>query len=102
MGYYTDFDVQIEAEETKAKEIIMARIKEVSGYSSFQEIKWYACEENMRAVSGEFPDTKITVYGNGEDSDDLWVMYCFGGNVEKFMARIEITYPEPTIFKEGN
>lgn len=46
--------------------------KEDNGYISFDDIKWYSYENDMKKLSLEYPQLIFNVYGEGEDSNDRW------------------------------
>jgi hypothetical protein len=100
MGYDTTYTITVEPAQYNAA--VRQRIAEVSGYGDDVTdpdygftCKWYEHENDMRAVSAEFPFALITVMGAGEEQPDLWCMYCVNGVTEKVEA--EITYPPMTI-----
>ena len=89
MGYQTNFELSVDADIHEAVE---AAILEVSGYrfecGTLYEAKWYDHDEDMRAVSRRFPDRLITMYGQGEDHDDLWYAYFKNGKMQHCQAKI--------------
>ncbi len=88
MGYYTMF----EFENTPQR--VVDRLKEVSGYSFQDTCKWYDHEKHIAQVSREFPHVLITVYGEGEESGDLWKLYALNGEIQRYAATI--IYPDHT------
>lgn len=40
-----------------------------------EPIKWYENEEDMKKLSAVFPDVLFRLYGEGEESGDLWLCY---------------------------
>lgn len=60
--------------------------------------KWYEYREDILEISEECPGWLITVYGDGEDKNDLWVHYFYNGKDEKF--DIDIKYPQTTLLKK--
>lgn len=86
MGYYTDFDI------TSNNEEVQQRIKEVSDYDYFNDIKWYGYDKDMKQISLEFPDVILTLDGLGEEALDIWKAYYKNGKGFKTRAK--------TVFEE--
>lgn len=63
----------------------------VPGGDSEVYCRWYDWDKDMAALSLEYPDILFTLYGDGEDSDDLWCAYFLNG--KKQIAAAEIVYP---------
>lgn len=49
---------------------------------------WYDWEEDMALLSKRFPDVLFKLHGTGEDSEDLWDAYFFGGKVQVCPGKI--------------
>jgi len=113
MGYYTKFDMaakdaktgydvdpHIEAEIAKK---IWCDIWGCGLYrdwtpNCFEDIfgdttKWYDHEDDIIALSKEYPDIIFVLEGVGEEFPDAWRMWAHNGEWEKVHA--EITYPMP-------
>lgn len=56
------------------------------------DLSWYDHEEDMVKLSQQFPDILFILSGNGENAEDLWKKYFFGGLVQR--APAQITYEE--------
>lgn len=82
MGYYTDYDISNNSEE------VQQRIKEVSDYDYFNDIKWYSNEKDMKQVSLEFPDEVLILEGVGEEALDIWKAYYKNGKGFRTRAKI--------------
>jgi hypothetical protein len=54
--------------------------------------KWYEHDEDMTALSKQFPTVMFTLKGEGEESGDLWVAYYLGG--KSYRDNAEIVFPE--------
>ncbi len=99
MGYYTDYslsaqwrgDGEVSEEKIKA---LNAEVKKMNifdgydgygGYNSgwFVSAKWYDWEDDMLLLSSRFPEFLFTMEGHGEDSDDMWLEYFLGGQVQR-------------------
>lgn len=113
MGYYTDFTLKIDGPEEAIEAMRNSDYLSATDYGpllenfyeyrdgtySWGDIKWYEFEEDMTEISKRNPDLFFTLYGDGEQDDDLWVAYFYRGQSEKFDA--VITYPETTIEVEA-
>lgn len=54
-------------------DLVMEAIKEYTDIRYFQEeCRWENSEGDMQVVSSRFPKLLMSVFGDGEDSDDLW------------------------------
>lgn len=92
MGYYTRHDLSKNSEE------IIQALREQSGYEYLDDdIKWYNCREDMKAVSVKFPSDILHVKGEGEESGDIWQAWYVNG--KECYQRAEIMLPStPTEF----
>ena len=110
MPYYTNFTIAarnyppsnssnaVITDELAEK--IKRELEEISGYDfygSFTEgelytgdsISWYACDQDMHELSCRYPGVLFTVYGDGEESGDLWYTYLLNGQVQHDPVRLE-------------
>lgn len=98
MGYYTDYIVKFDADEDKM-DLIADQLSNIAGYKFYDEggaltlntAKWYDNEKDMKGLSAMHPDILFTVYGNGEESDDMWVAYYLNGVGKSAKAKIVYT-----------
>jgi len=105
VGYYSDFEVSVsglkgkdEAEwfEFKAKKAIQytfengfhCNIADGSGHFRITEAKWYDCDKDLLDLSLAFPHLLIEVYGQGEESGDVWKARYRNGEGEKATSTI--------------
>lgn len=51
----------------------------INDHFLFEDLKWYDFESDMIELSKKFPDIRFTLRGEGEDGDDRWIEYFFGG-----------------------
>ena len=73
-------------------DIIERMLKETLAYTPFNEpCSWYTHVDDMCKITKGFPETIIALYGDGEESGDLWVKYFLNGKVQREQA--EIIYP---------
>lgn len=101
MGYYTRYKLKV----SKEPEGLAERFNKTADYGeSFYEhlvsgnedsVKWYEHDENMRAVSKEYPDILFTLYGEGEESGDIWVKYYKNGKSQVANAQIKFDEFDP-------
>ena len=56
------------------------------------ECKWYEWENDMKRLSGDFPDILFTLEGEGEDSGDVWKAYFLGGKSQ--VCKAKLTFDE--------
>lgn len=61
-----------------------------------EPIKWYEYEKDLLEVSNKFQEEKIILYGEGEDSGDIWRAYFLNGKSERIEAKL--VFDDPTIF----
>lgn len=90
MGYYTKFTIE-------APQEVLLALEELSGYGylsdeGFVEGKWYKHREHCKQVSQQFSDVLITVHGEGEEAEDLWVAYYL--NEKEQMEKAIISYAD--------
>ena len=60
--------------------------------TSIGDYTWYSHEDNIKAISLEFPDVLFTLHGEGEEFGDIWNKYFLNGKMQ--MAKAEIIIPE--------
>lgn len=109
MGYYTYFNLDISyappltdvlsVVPDSVKQEVCDAIKELTEYIYFDtdgqpgdSYKWYEWESDMIQISEKFPWLLLTLWGDGEESDDKWVAYFVNGKVQH--AQASINYPE--------
>lgn len=116
MGYYTTYDLEVEATEVKvpihaydadgnpvtvykhsyyeASDFIK-EIEDLTGYSDNifgDSVKWYDHEKDMRTISRKYPEVTFILSGEGEESGDIWKKYFKNGRM--FVAKARIVFPE--------
>ncbi|MGQ5176965.1 hypothetical protein ACSQ7W_11750 [Bacillus halotolerans] len=93
MGYYTQYEVEVEKDLEKILEYINGE-ENANGFLEAvfngwaDELKWYGHEEDMREISRLFPDVLITLKGEGEESGDVWRKYFKNGKMQSCYAKI--------------
>jgi hypothetical protein len=82
MGYTTRYELH--TTPVTEQERVRARIAAFDRGDPFEEeCKWYDHEEHVRTVSAEIKDVIIRVDGQGEEADDVWVLYALNGSLVK-------------------
>src|SRR5688500_12222794 len=99
MGYLTLFNITYserrEEIRTYAHQLSDEQMKDPNGfcYSDDDCVKWYNYEKDMLFLSQQFPNVLMTVKGEGEDRDDVWIQYFKNGKCSKAKnAVITITF----------
>lgn len=59
-------------------------------FDTYDECKWYSFEEDMIALSKEFPNLIFHLHGEGENAGDLWEEHFMNGKVQYCPAEITI------------
>lgn len=120
MGYHTFFSLSYST--PKGEQLPAGRRAEVARYLSelvdeepcawgFEDVgehgaegyaKWYRedYDPKMLALSREFPDVLFTLYGDGEETDDLWYTYYLSGRMQEAVAEIRFPPFDPARLAE--
>ena len=104
MGYYTHFRIETEGEQPDTEKLESDFNRITDGYS-FMNIsddtrKWYDYDSNMTELSRLYPSTIFHVWGEGEDSGDIWHhVFCNGESKQVYAKTI---YPDIDIKSIGN
>lgn len=86
MGYLTTFSFNLingpeEQYDKLLKDIEeITGIKDVSEYESL-DAKWYDADKDLKQLSKKYPDITFSVWGDGEDSEDVWQQFWHAGEV---------------------
>jgi hypothetical protein len=91
MGYCTKFKLKIKNTSPETEEIIWTTIgtmDEANYALGGDDCKWYDYEEDMKALSKEFPDALFELSGEGEESGDIWNAYFKNGKWQRCPAKI--------------
>lgn len=91
MGYMTNYELTTD-DECDVKHI--AAVRAASGYTSLfdDECSWYDHEEVMREYSAKNPTVQFRLYGQDEESGDVWVKWFKAGEMQEWM--LEVNAPE--------
>ena len=111
MGYYTNYSLRFEPEESPDGFSDMQEIENFiadpalfSDYETVSDLlrtgccddtKWYYWEDDMRVLAHMFPNVLFILSGDGEDSGDVWEFRIKGDQSEYH----ELTMPP---FENGN
>lgn len=95
MGYYTRFELNVLYTQPD-QDRLEADFLEITEYElkalHDDTHKWYNYDADMITLSLRYPSTAFELYGEGEDSGDVWrTCYCNG---HKAGGGAEIVYPE--------
>ena len=96
MGYYTNYSLTLLSEvDEKMLPAIQKEIEEMNVFEDctgrdwhVYEIKWYDHDQDMAILSKKFPNVVFELYGQGEDSEDMWYAYYKNGFVQDCPAKI--------------
>ena len=47
------------------------------------EAKWYSWDNDMKALSKAYPDVIFELFGDGEETDDVWKAVIYRGKIEQ-------------------
>lgn len=111
MGYYSTFKIAIhdkdmnEIYNTKIVGDIFEELEESCGYNRLvfegvQDVKWYSHQEDMIAISLQYPEYTFFVERMGEDRTDYWHCYYRAGKQAAYQAKIEFTEFSEKDFKD--
>jgi hypothetical protein len=112
MGYYTTYELSTKGNKYKVSDIVSYMSKKYHSdsysYYAFQyefkdnikdestsdfelygeQCKWYEHDEEMIELSLRFPETVFCLYGEGEESGDIWYTYYKNGKTQYCPAKI--------------
>lgn len=103
MGYYTRYELSVDAPNYNDSEII-EQFREECEYANHalqkdgscsDECKWYDHEKELLAFSKKHPDCLFKLHGEGEESGDIWFKYIKNGKMQVARARIEYDEFDP-------
>jgi len=91
MGYYTTFKLEIIEGNDNVTDYAK-EIGECSGYGHLfdDQHKWYDCEDDMKKISLNHPNTVFKISGEGEESGDIWSRYFKNGKCQYVKAQIVV------------
>lgn len=97
MGYCTSYELSILGGHYELLERIIEKDDDMFyGLDLTGEpvdaVTWYPHENDMKAVSKEYPNHVFKLEGYGEDNGDIWVKYFKDGKMQE--CRAKITFDE--------
>lgn len=97
MGYYTNFTLNIDCVDDSQRSTLEREIEKMGVFEGGDiedgitaEAKWYDCDEDMLLLSSRFQDILFSLYGSGDNSDDIWLHYFKNGRA--MFNGIEVVY----------
>ena len=98
MGYYTRHELSIVSGNDNFTDYEQ-EITDSTNYSSlfYDSIKWYDCEKDMKDYSKKHPNVVFCIYGEGEESGDIWKAYFQNGKM--FRTKAVLQFEEFSIEK---
>jgi len=89
MGYYTTHELSI-VSGNDFKTDYEQEIRDLIDYQGLfdESTKWYDYEKDMRKYSKNYPSTVFCIYGEGEESGDIWKAYFQNGKMFKTKAKL--------------
>lgn len=111
MGYYTTFEISTKENKYPITDIVTYMQRKQKKYDWFypfeynfddyieddciedfelygEQAKWYEFDKEMKTLSRQFPDTVFCLYGEGEESRDVWYRYYKNGKLQYCPAKI--------------
>jgi hypothetical protein len=97
MGYYTKYNIKITGIDNANQAVKIARDYDLVDYVvsdtgtvliAFYEGKWYVWEKESVALTRNYPRILIKIYGEGEESGDIWKARIRNGECERVEAKI--------------
>ena len=97
MAYNTIYKLKIHKSDTNISEILSQVQKsdfdemfctlDEQGHTK-DSLKWYDHEDDLIKLSLLFPDIVFDLYGEGDESGDIWHKYFLNGKVQRCFAKI--------------
>lgn len=90
MGYYTNYELEVDQEVLGDLDTEMKSATEYEGWheGKLYSVKWYSHEDDMRLLSAKYKGVLFTLRGEGEGSGDIWVKYFRDGKMQEARAKI--------------
>ena len=107
MGYYTCYTLEWEPKDQAVEEYIRQQQEENDEFAYGIEpngemadsVKWYDHEDDIKALSKQFPEIVFTLSGEGEEAGDVWKKYFKDGKVQVAQAEIVVAPFDPKKLK---
>lgn len=98
MGYYTRFTLSTRPNEAwdEVEKYVGENYTENDYLPAIisddgETYKWYGHMDDVKELSTHFPDVVFVLYGEGEESGDLWYKYFKNGKVQECPG--SVTFP---------
>ncbi len=105
MSYYTNYEVSVTGfKDFKEAYTALQEFKEIVVHGiydetlcdnefefSISEASWYDNEDDCLRFSKKYPNTTITVHGDGEENGDIWKARYRNGEFERI--KLEVVLP---------
>lgn len=97
MGYYTQYTLSVYEGDETISEILAVETEETFAglrYAINDEggcvdgVKWYDHDDDVTALSKRNPGVVFKLYGEGEESGDVWTQYFKDGKTQYCPAQI--------------
>lgn len=95
MGYYTKYDIKITGFDDVNQAVKIAKEYDLRDYdisytelTAFYEGKWYEWESESINITRNYPNILIEIYGEGEESGDIWKARVRDGQCERIKGKI--------------
>lgn len=92
MGYYTDYTLSLSNVSDNEAEALQNSIVnmgfETRSNNFWCNDTWYNHDEDMLSLSSLFPKVLFDLFGDGEDTGDIWHTYYKGGKMQHCPAKI--------------
>lgn len=95
MGYYTRYHIDSKTDgvtREQAEQLALAVVEPHYGNPFDDSCKWYDHDEHMKEVSEKNPDIVFELFGEGEESGDIWYKYYKNG--KKQVCQGKVTFEE--------
>lgn len=97
MGYYTSYTLEVIEGDEGLIELFRQSDGEAvyaigNDVSSYEDIKWYGHEKDLKRFSAQYPEALFKLSGTGEESPDIWIKYFRNGKVQ--FCKAMITFDE--------
>jgi hypothetical protein len=95
MGYCTSYTLAWDKHDCDVAINEYIRNSEMHNYAleedgrCYGSCKWYDHEADMREMSKVFPDAVFDLYGEGEETGDLWHKYFKNGKMQECIGVVE-------------
>lgn len=100
MGYYTYYRLEVYG-KSNVYDIIheLRKWSEGANYAfdadgdTLENCKWYDYNEEMVEFSKKYPEVLFVIFGEGEESSNIWRTFYLNGKYEKQPAKIVYNNP---------